>query len=328
MTPTISPPRSELHGRQMTKTITIMTPCYNEEGGIRECYEEVKSLFDTRLPGYRYEHLFIDNCSEDRTVEILREIAAADRKVKVIVNSRNFGHVRSPYYGLMQAEGDAVVPILADLQTPPELIVKFIEKWEAGYLMVLGVRVGSEEGFLMRMIRQGFYRIMARLSDVRQIQNFIGFGLYDRRIMQILREFPDPSPYFRGMVSEIGFEKAFIEYHQPSRKHGQTHHSFTVLLDLAIVALTSYSKVPLRLMTIVGLTLSGLGLMVALVYLILKLMFWYSLDLGIAPLLIGTFFFASVQLFCIGLLGEYVGAIFEHLKRRPLVIEKERINFD
>jgi glycosyltransferase involved in cell wall biosynthesis len=312
----------------MTKTITVMTPCYNEEGGIRECYEEVKNLFETRLSGYRYEHLFIDNCSEDGTVEILREIAAADRKVKVIVNSRNFGHVRSPYYGLMQAEGDAVVPILADLQTPPELIVKFVEKWEAGFLMVLAIRVGSEDGLFLRTVRKVFYRMMSRLSDVRQIQNFIGFGLYDRRIMQILREFPDPSPYFRGMVSEIGFEKAFIEYHQPPRKHGETRHSFPVLLDLAIVALTSYSKVPLRLMTIVGLVLSGVGLMIAFVYLILKLMFWYSLDLGIAPLLIGTFFFASVQLFCIGLLGEYVGAIFEHLKRRPLVIEKERINFD
>jgi polyisoprenyl-phosphate glycosyltransferase len=312
----------------MTKTITIMTPCYNEEDGIRECYEEVKNLFRTRLPGYRYEHLFIDNCSEDRTVDILREIAAADRKVKVIVNSRNFGHVRSPYYGLMQAGGDAVVPILADLQTPPELIVKFVEKWEEGFLIVLGIRVGSEDGVFLRAIRKVFYHLISRLSDVRQIQNFIGFGLYDRRIMQILREFPDPSPYFRGMVSEIGFEKAFIEYHQPPRKHGETHHSFPVLLDLAIVGLTSYSKVPLRLMTIGGLIFSGLGLLIAFTYFVLKLLFWNSLELGIAPLLIGTFFFASVQLFCIGLLGEYVGAIFEHLKRRPLVIEKERINFD
>jgi glycosyltransferase involved in cell wall biosynthesis len=312
----------------MTKTITIVTPCFNEESGIRECYDAIKNLFETRLPSYRYEHLFIDNSSEDRTVDILREIAAGDKNVRVIVNSRNFGHVRSPYYGLMQAEGDAVVPILADLQTPPELILKFVEKWEAGYAMVLGIRVGTEEGFLTRMIRKVFYRIMARLSDVRHIQNFIGFGLYERRIIQILRQFPDPSPYFRGMVSEIGFEKAFIEYHEPPRKHGQTRHSFPVLLDLAIVGLTSYSKVPLRLMTIGGLIFSGVGLLIAFTYLVLKIMFWYSLDLGIAPLLIGTFFFASVQLFCIGLLGEYVGAIFEHLKRRPLVIEKERINFD
>lgn len=312
----------------MNKKITVMTPCYNEEEGIRECYEEVKKLFEARLPGYRYEHLFIDNCSEDGTVDILREIAAADKNVKVIVNSRNFGHVRSPYYGLMQAGGDAVVPILADLQTPPELIVKFVEKWEQGFLMVLGIRVGSEDSVFLRALRKVFYYLISGLSDVRQIQNFIGFGLYDRRIMQILREFPDPSPYFRGMVSEIGFEKAFIEYHQPPRKHGATHHSFPVLLDLAIVGLTSYSKVPLRLMTIGGLIFSGLGLLIAFAYFVLKLLFWNSLELGIAPLLIGTFFFASVQLFCIGLLGEYVGAIFEHLKRRPLVIEKERINFD
>jgi len=312
----------------MNRKIAVVTPCYNEEAGIRECYEEVKKIFETQLQSYRYEHVFIDNCSEDRTVAILKDIAAADKKVKIIVNSRNYGHVRSPYYGLMQAQGDAIVPILADLQTPPELIVQFVKKWEAGYLMVLGIRVGSEDGFLMRMVRRGFYWLMARLSDVRQIPNFIGFGLYDHHIMEILRDFPDPSPYFRGMVSEIGFEKAFIEYHQPPRRHGETHHSFAMLLDLAIVALTSYSKVPLRLMTIIGLVLSALGLTTALVYLVLKLMFWYSLDVGIAPLLIGTFFFASVQLFCIGLLGEYVGAIFEHLKRRPLVIEKERINFD
>jgi polyisoprenyl-phosphate glycosyltransferase len=312
----------------MTKTISIMTPCFNEEGGIRECYEEVKKLFATELPGYRYEHLFIDNCSEDRTVDILREIAAADRNVKVIVNSRNFGHVRSPYYGLLQAKGDAVVPMLADLQTPPRLIPRFVEKWEQGFPMVLGIRVDSDEGFILRLVRHAFYRLMARLSDVRQIQNFIGFGLYDRRIVEIIREFPDPSPYFRGMVCEIGFDKAFVEYRQPPRKHGETHHSFAVLLDLAILGVTSYSKVPLRLMTIIGLITSALGLMVAFVYFVLKLMFWNALELGIAPLLIGTFFFASVQLFCIGLLGEYVGAIFEHVKRRPLVIEKERINFD
>jgi glycosyltransferase involved in cell wall biosynthesis len=264
----------------------------------------------------------------DGTVNVLRKIAAEDNNVRVIVNSRNFGHVRSPYYGLMQAEGDAVVPVLADLQTPPELIVDFVEKWEAGYPMVLGIRAGSEDGLLRRTIRKAFYRLISRLSDVNQIPNFIGFGLYDRRIMDILQGFPDPAPYFRGMVSEIGFEKAFIEYHEPPRKHGVTRHSFPVLLDLAIVGLTSYSKVPLRLMTIGGLLLSGFGLLVAYTYFILKLLYWDSLELGIAPLLIGTFVFASVQLFCLGLLGEYIGAIFEHLKRRPLVIEKERINFD
>lgn len=312
----------------MTRKITVMTPCYNEEAGIRACYEEVRRVLTTSLPGYRYEHLFIDNCSEDHTVDILREIAARDRNVKVIVNSRNFGHVRSPYYGLLQADGDAVVPVLADLQTPPALIVDFVEKWEQGYPMALGIRVGASEGFVKRGFRKLFYRIIAKISDVRQIQNFIGFGLYDRRIIEILRGFPDPSPYFRGMIPEIGFRKAFVEYHQPPRLHGETHHSLLVLLDLAVLAVTSHSRLPLRIMTVGGLLLSGAGLVVAFAYFLLKLAYWDSMELGLAPLLIGTFFFASVQVFCLGLLGEYVGSIHEHVKRRPLVIEQERINFD
>jgi glycosyltransferase involved in cell wall biosynthesis len=312
----------------MTKKISILTPCYNEEAGIRECYEAVKRMAESALPGYRYEHLFIDNCSEDRTAQILREIAASDRNVKVILNSRNFGHMRSPFHGMLQATGDAVIPVLADLQTPPEVVPRLVAKWEEGFPLVLAIRKSSTGGIAMRAARSLFYRIMSGLSEIRQIPNFMGFGLYDRRVLEVFRGLGDPTGYLRGIVAEVGFRKAYVEYHQPPRLHGESRNSLATLLDMAILAMTSYSKVPLRLMTIVGLALSCVGLMVAFGYLVAKLMFWNTMELGIAPLLIGTFFFAAVQLLCIGLLGEYVSTILEHVKRRPLAIEEERINFD
>lgn len=312
----------------MRKKITIMTPCFNEEAGIRECYERVKGVFDNHLSDYDREHLFIDNCSQDNTVAILKEIAANDKRVKIIVNSRNFGLSRSPYYGKLQMTGDAVIPLVADLQTPPELIPAFVKKWEEGYKMVLGIRTGMEEGWLVRAMRNVFYRVIKRLSDIEQIEHFIGYGLFDKSIVQIMRDLDDPTPYFRGIISEIGFEKAYVEYHQPPRRHGKSRHSFFDLLDLAILGLTSYSKVPLRIMTIMGGILSAGSLMVALFYLAAKIAFWDSFNVGIAPLIIGLFFFASIQLLCMGLLGEYVGVIFEKVRHRPLVIEKERINFD
>lgn len=312
----------------MRKKISIMTPCFNEEGGIRECYERVRKVFDEDLPNYNYEHLFIDNCSSDNTVGILKQIAATDKNVKIIVNSRNFGLSRSPYHGKLQTTGDAVIPLVADLQTPPELIPVFVRRWEEGFKMVLGIRTGMEEGWFIRLARNIFYKVMARLSDVEQIRHFIGYGLFDKQIVQIMRDLDDSTPYFRGIVSEIGFEKAFVEYHQPPRLHGKSRHSFFDLLELAILGLTSYSKVPLRLMTIVGAVLSAISLGIAMLYLVAKLIFWNYFDMGIAPLIIGFFFFASVQLLCLGLLGEYIGLIFEKVRHRPLVIEKERINFD
>ncbi|HVO85379.1 MAG TPA: glycosyltransferase family 2 protein [Syntrophobacteria bacterium] len=312
----------------MRKRLSIMTPCYNEEAGIRECYERIKEVFESRLSQYDYEHIFIDNASTDKTVDILKNIAAADKKVRIIVNSRNFGLSRSPYYGMLQMSGDAVIPVVADLQTPPEVIPEFVRKWEEGYKMVLGVRTGMEEGRLSRWTRNTFYRVITRLSNVEQVKHFIGFGLLDRHIIEILKALDDPSPYLRGLVSEIGFEKALVEYHQPPRKHGKSRHSFFDLLELALLGLTSYSKAPLRLMTIIGFVVACLSLVAAVGYFIVKLVFWRSLSIGMAPILIGTFFFASIQLLCLGLVGEYVGLIFELVKHRPLVIEKERINFD
>ena len=312
----------------MRKKITVLTPCFNEEEAIRECYERVRHVFCEDLHGYDYEHLFIDNCSQDSTVKILKEIAASDGNVKIIVNSRNYGMSRSPYHGMLQMNSDAVVPLVADLQTPPELIPVFVRKWEEGYKMVLGIRTGMEEGWLLRLARYFFYAIMARLSDVEQIRHFIGFGLFDKKIIQIMKDLDEPTPYFRGIVSEIGFEKAFVEYHQPERRHGKTRHGFFDLLEYAILGLTSYSKVPLRIMTIIGVVMAAASVAISVLYLGLKLMFWDTFGLGIAPLLIGFFFFVSVQLLFLGLLGEYVGLIFEKVRNRPLVIEKERVNFD
>ena len=312
----------------MRKKITVVTPCFNEEQAIRECYERVRQVFCKDLQGYDYEHLFIDNCSSDGTVEILKEIAAADHNVKIIVNSRNYGMSRSPYHGILQMSGDVVVPLVADLQTPPELIPVFVKKWEQGYMMVLGIRTGMEERWLQRLTRNIFYKIMARLSSVEQIRHFIGFGLFDKKIIQILKDLDDPTPYFRGIVSEIGFEKEFVEYQQPLRRHGESRHNFFDLLELAILGLTSYSKAPLRLMTILGVVMSAISIVISILYLGAKLIFWNYFQLGIAPLLIGLFFIMSVQLLFLGLLGEYIGLILEKVKHRPLVIEKERVNFD
>lgn len=310
------------------KTISILTPCYNEEGGIRDCYLRVREVMTRDLPGYDYEHVFIDNCSRDRTVDILREVAAGDRRVKVIVNSRNFGAARSGLHGILATGGDAVVPVLADLQTPPELIPKFVAEWEKGIPVVIAVRATMEQGFFLRMAREAFYAFITRVSNVEQIRRYMGFGLYDRRVIEAIRSFDDPDPYFRGLVAEAGFRKSFIEYHEPQRQHGTSSYTFLSLLDYALLGLTSYSKGPLRLMTILGVCLSLVSFALAFAYLVAKLFYWDQLQLGLAPLLIGTFFFASVQMLFIGLLGEYVGAIYEQVRHRPLVVEQERINFE
>lgn len=310
------------------KTITIMTPCYNEELNIRACYETVKEVFDSELPQYELEHLFIDNCSEDRTVDILREIARADRRVKVIVNARNFGPHQSPYYAILQSSGDAVIPVTADLQTPPRLIPAFVREWERGYRIVLGVRTRMHEGFLLRALRNAYYNVITRVSHVRQVKQFIGYGLFDKCIVDILRGLDDAMPYFRGIISEIGFDCAYIEYEQPPRANGKSRHSLFDLIDMAALGIFSYSKVPLRLMAVAGVIISAGSLLVAFIYLIRKLLFWEEFSLGLAPILLAVLFFGAVQMLCFGILGEYIGLILAQVKRRPMVIERERINFD
>ena len=309
------------------RLISIVTPCYNEEANVEETYRQVKALFDS-LGKYRYEHIFIDNASTDATAEILRRLAAKDPNVKVILNSRNFGHIRSPHHGVLQARGDAVVPLAADLQEPVELIPKFLEQWEEGHKVVMAVKSRSEESWLMFAVRKLYYKLINRLADVELVPNFHGYGLYDRAVIESIRQMDDPYPYARGMIAEIGFQPARVEYTQKARKRGITKNNFYTLYDMAMLGITSHSKVPLRLATMLGFLMSGLSLLVGLGYLIAKLVFWDRFSLGIAPLVVGLFLFASVQLFFIGILGEYIGAIHTQVVRRPLVIEKERINFD
>lgn len=308
--------------------LTILTPCFNEEGNVREVYQQVEAAMQA-LPGYEYDHLFIDNASTDGTVEILRELAGADQRVKVIVNTRNFGHVRSPYHAFLQARGDAVVSCVADLQDPPELIVQFVRKWEEGYKVVIGVKEGSRESWFMSRTRKFYYWLVGRLSsDVELVHNFTGFGLYDRDVIEQFRNTDEQYPYFRGLVCDFGYKRAEIPYQQPARTQGRTKNDFFSLYDLAMLGITNHSKVPLRIATMAGFAISILSLFVAFGYLMAKLMFWDELQLGLAPLLIGIYFFGAVQLFFIGVLGEYIGSIHTQVHKRPLVVEKERINFD
>jgi glycosyltransferase involved in cell wall biosynthesis len=311
----------------MMKHITVVTPCFNEEGNVEEVYRQTRAVFQD-MPGISYDHLFIDNCSTDRTAVILREMAASDRSVKVILNSRNFGHIRSPYHGLMQATGDAAILLVADLQDPPGLIKQFVEHWQQGSKIVVGVKPSAAESAAMFAIRRLYYRLVTRIADVKLIQNFTGFGLYDRSVLEVLRRIDDPYPYFRGLISEVGFEVIQIPYEQPRRKRGITKNNFYTLYDIAMLGITSHSRLPLRLATMLGFVLSGLSLLVSLAYLVIKLVYWNQFSLGTAPLLVGLFFFASVQLFFIGLLGEYIGTILTHVMKRPLVVERERINFE
>lgn len=308
------------------KTITVVTPCYNEEDNIEIVYLEVQKVF-ADIESVRYEHLFIDNCSTDSTASILRKIAKRDPNVKVILNSRNFGPIRSPYYGLMQSQGDAAILLVADLQDPPELIKEFISYWLAGYRIVIGQKPRAEESALMFSIRKLYYKIIARIADIELIQNFTGFGLYDRKVLNELSRMDDAYPYFRGLICETGFAIKRISYVQPKRKYGVSKFNFHALYDVAMSGITSHSKVPLRLATMFGFVISTISLTISLLYLLLKILYWDSFPFGTAPILIGMFFFTSVQLFFIGILGEYVGAILTQVKKRPLVIEAERINF-
>lgn len=306
--------------------ITVLTPCYNEAENVRVLYERVRDVF-RGLSQYDYEHLFIDNASSDATVSILRDIAAHDRNVKVIINTRNFGHLRSPYHALLQCRGDAVIGMAADLQDPPELIPAFLEKWHEGYKVVLGVKKASQESRVMFAIRRLGYGLIDRLSEVRQVRNNTGFGLYDQTFVSVLRTLPDPYPYFRGIVAELGFRYATIPYTQPARQRGFTKNTVYALYDIGIQGIVNHSKIPLRVAVLLGFFSSILSLIAALVYLVLKLIFWFNLPFGIAPLVIGLFGVASVQLFFLGILGEYVGAIYTQVRNRPLVVEEERINF-
>lgn len=308
------------------KSITVVTPCYNEEDNVRAMYEEVKRVF-AGLPAYRYEHLFIDNASTDRTPDILRALAAEDRSVKVIINTRNFGPVRSPMYGLLQGRGNAVISLACDFQDPPSMIPGFLAAWEKGAKIVLGVKAGSEENRAMFAVRSSYYRLLARMADLELVRDATGFGLFDESVIEMMRRIADPYPFMRGLVAEIGHDLVRIPYHQPERRHGVSKLNFYALYDVAFLGIVSHSKVPLRIATLTGFATAALSMLVALGYLVAKLLFWNQFSLGIAPILIGFFFLSSVQLFFVGVVGEYVGSIYTQVKNRPLVFEKERLNF-
>ena len=308
------------------KFISVVTPCYNEEENVDELYMRVKAVFDN-LPQYTYEHIFIDNASTDKTVARLRLIAANDRNVKIIVNLKNFGQTRSPLHALFCSTGEAVIGLAADLQDPPELIPTFIQRWEEGYMAVMGVKTKSEESSIVYAIRTLYYRILKMISSEEQIENATGFGLYDRQIIEMVRSLDEIEPYFRSLVVELGYPRTLVEYTQPARKRGLTKNNFFTLYELAMLGITSYSKVPLRLATFLGFGAALLSFLVGMFYLVYKLLFWKSFSLGLAPVAVGLFFFGSIQLLFMGILGEYIGAISSKVTKRPMVIEKERINF-
>jgi glycosyltransferase involved in cell wall biosynthesis len=309
------------------KTISIITPCYNEETNVEELYNRVHAEM-VKLGKYRYEHIFIDNGSEDSTVAVLKKIAGRDHNVRVIVNARNFGHIRSPMHAFLQTQGDCVIGVVADFQDPPELIPQMIAKWEEGYAMVLCIKRTSEENPLMFWIRKKYYALVRRLSSIQTFENFTGFGLYDRKVVEAVRSFGDPYPYFRGMIAEIGLPYYQLPYDQPGRKRGLTKNNFYTLYDTAMLGITNLSKVPLRFVTFLGFAGAILSLLTGLVYLAYKLVFWANFNVGIAPLVIGLFFLGSVQLLSMGILGEYIGSIHTQVQKRPYVIEKERVNFE
>jgi len=311
------------------KKISVSTGCYNEEGNLREFYERTKAAL-AKFPQYDYEIIVADNRSTDGSRAILRDIAAKDKNFKVIFNSNNFGHLRSPYNAFLQTTGDATVAIVSDLQEPPELIEGFVRKWEEGFQVVVGVRKNNAGNPLIALFRVAYYFLVDRISDSPQgvLKNFTGFGLYDRKFMDALRRYNEPMPYLRGLVSEIGFKRAEIEFSQAERKSGSTKNNLFTLYDCAMVGFIHHSKLPLRLATFTGFALAGLSLLASFSYLAYKLLFWNNFSIGMAPLIIGLFFFSAVQLIFIGIVGEYVGAILTQVRSQPLAIEDERLNFD
>ncbi len=309
--------------------ISIVTSCYNEQANLDELYSRVSAQFDKFKNKYDFEFILVDNGSTDATADKLRELASKDKKVKVIINSRNFGHIRSPFNAIKSATGDAVISIASDLQDPPELITDLIEKWEQGNKVVLLQKKDSEENFFIYKLRQLYYKILYKITDtgVELAQNCTGSGLIDKCVVDILKKNDDPYPYYRGLICEVGFERAYIQFSQPKRKRGISANNFYTLYDMGMTGLVKNSKVPLRIMAMIGFAMSVITFMVSVFYLVWKLINWHTFSMGLAPIIISITFLGSVQLFCLGLLGEYIAAIYTRIDNKPLVVEKERINF-
>lgn len=310
------------------KKISVMIPCYNEEENVVPMSEAIVNLFEGELSDYDYELLFIDNDSSDQTRSLLRNICAGNKHVKAIFNARNFGQFNSPYHGMLQTSGDCTIAMVCDFQDPIELIPQYIREWENGYKIVIGIKTSSKENPIMYRLRGFYYKLVKKFSDVEQIEHFTGSGLYDKEFINVLRELKDPTPFLRGIVAELGFKRKEIPYEQPKRRAGKTHNNLYSLYDAAMLSITSYTKVGLRLCTFAGLSIGFISFMIGLIYLILKLIFWYTFQAGTAPILIGMFMLGAVQLFFIGMIGEYILSINQRVMNRPLVVEEERLNFD
>lgn len=312
------------------KKVSIMIPCYNEVENVVPMSEAVVKVMTEQLPRYDYELLFIDNCSTDGTRDKLEEICAGNKKIKAIFNVTNFGQFNSPFYGMCQTTGDCTVSMCCDFQDPVELLPVFVREWEKGHKIVSGIKTSSKENPVLYFLRSLYYKLIKNMSDVKMIEHFTGFGLYDKTFIEILRRLDDPIPFLRGIVAEYGhgFQRVEIAYEQPQRRAGKTHNNFYSLYDAAMLSITSYTKVGLRIATMLGFLSSGVSLLVALVYLVMKLLNWNNFQAGSAPMVIGVFVLGSLQLFFIGLLGEYILNINTRVIHRPLVVEEKRINFE
>ena len=310
------------------KKISVLIPCYNEEENVVPMSEAIVNLFTTELTDYDYELLFIDNDSHDNTRPLLREICAKNPNVKAIFNAKNFGQFNSPYYGILQTTGDCTISMVCDFQDPIELIPQYIREWENGYKIVIGIKTSSKENPIMYRLRGLYYKFIKKFSDVEQIEHFTGSGLYDREFVEVLRGLKDPTPFLRGIVAELGYKRKEIPYEQPQRRAGKTHNNFYRLYDAAMLSITSYTKIGLRLCTFFGIFCGLISAIIGVIYLIWKLVCWDSFAAGMAPILIGMFFLGAIQLFFIGFIGEYILSINQRVMNRPLVIEEERINFD
>lgn len=312
--------------KQMKKKISVVIPTYNEEGNVKPLARAIVNVMENELPEYDYEILFIDNHSKDNTRLFLRQLCGDNKKIKAIFNARNFGQIRSPVYGLKQAQGDCVIRMCADFQDPVEMIPKFVREWEKGWKIVIGIKKSSKK--MMYWIRTLYYKLIRKITDIDHIEHFTGFGLYDKAFVDVVRQLHDPMPYLRGIIAELGFDYKAIPYEQQRRKAGKSKNNFYSLYDYAMIGITSYSKVVLRMATFVGFIVGGISFVAGIVYFILKLLYWDRFSAGVAPLLIGVFFLGSMQLFFIGFLGEYVLSINTRVLDRPLVVEELRLNFE
>jgi len=309
-------------------TISIMIPTYNEQENVVPLSQNIVEVMSRDLPEYEYEIIFIDNFSTDNTRFHIETLCKENPNIKAIFNARNFGQFNSPFYGLCQTTGDCAILMCADFQDPVDMIPKFVKEWEDGYKIVVGIKTTSKENGVMYFLRSCYYKAIKRFSDIEQIEHFTGFGLYDKTFLDVLRGLDDPKPFLRGIVAELGFKRKDIEYEQQKRRAGKTKNNWATLYDAAMLSFTSYTKIGLRFATIIGFTLSGISFIVAIVYLILKLLFWNQFPMGTAPILIGVFFLGSMQIFFIGLVGEYILSINSKVVKRPLVVEEKRINIE